>query len=206
MIGVFGGTFDPVHYGHLRAVLELNAVFNLSQMRMVLCARPAHREQPKAGVHHRLAMLRMALANHPHLILDDQECQREGSSYTVDTLSALRMAYPSMPLLLFVGSDAFSGFEGWHRWQYIVELAHIVVVNRPASTRLSVGSFFESRITNNALNLRENLAGSVFFQNVTGLTISSTAIRYMIATAQDPSFLLPDAVVAYINDVGLYQS
>jgi nicotinate-nucleotide adenylyltransferase len=205
MIGVFGGTFDPVHYGHMRAVLELNAVFNLSQMRVVLCARPAHREQPKAGVHHRLEMLRIALAYQPHLILDDQECQREGPSYTVDTLSALRMAYPAMPLLLFVGSDAFSGFEGWHRWQYIVELAHIVVVNRPASTRLTVGSYFESRITNNALHLKENLAGYVFFQDVTALTISSTAIRHMIATGQDPSYLLPDAVLAYVNDAGLYQ-
>ena len=206
MIGVFGGTFDPIHYGHLRVAIELHAIFKLSQMRVVPCARPAHREQPKADSHHRLEMLKLAIINQPDLILDDQEFQRAGVSYTVDTLSALRLTYPATPILLFIGSDAFNGFVSWHRWQSIIELAHIVVVNRPAAKCSMLEPFFQLRLTKNILDLQQQIAGCLFFQDITPLSISSTAIRHMIATAKSPSFLLPDVVIDYIKRYGLYQS
>ncbi len=206
MIGIFGGTFDPVHYGHLRSALELKELFELDHVRLIPCARPAHREQPAGTATQRLEMLQLATQNQTDFIVDAQELQRAGKSYTFDTLTALRHDYPNTPLLLFIGSDAFNELTTWFRWQELFNLAHVVVITRPnAELNNPLNRFFAAKLTDEKALLKEHCSGHLFFQEITQLAISATAIRGMITAQQNPRFLLPDAVIHYIIQHRLYQ-
>ena len=204
MIGIFGGTFDPIHYGHLRSALELNELFELDHIRLIPCAQPVHRNQPTTSALQRLEMLELATQNQPDFIVDAQELERIGGSYTFDTLIALRKNYPNEPLLLFIGVDAFNNLTTWFRWQELFDFAHIVVITRPNTELKPLNDFFKIRLTNDKQLLKNQLAGQLFFQQITQLAISATAIRGMIATNQNPRFLLPDAVIDYIFKHQLY--
>lgn len=203
MIGIFGGTFDPIHYGHLRSALELKELFELDHIRLIPCAQPVHRDEPSATAAQRLEMLQIALQNQPDFVVDGQELERTGGSYTFYTLEKLRFDYPNESLLLFIGSDAFNEFTTWFRWRELFNFAHIVVITRPNSALNPLDDFFKSRLTNDKSQLKQ-LAGRLFFQEITQLAISATAIRGMIATKQNPRFLLPDAVLDYIFKHQLY--
>ncbi len=203
MIGIFGGTFDPVHHGHLRSALELKELFELDHIRLIPCAQPVHRDEPSATAAQRLEMLQIALENQPNFVVDAQELERSGGSYTFHTLEKLRLDYPNESLLLFIGSDAFNGFATWFRWRELFNFAHIVVITRPNSALNPLDEFFKLRLTNDKSQLKQ-LAGRLFFQEITQLAISATAIRGMIATKQNPRFLLPDAVLDYIFKHQLY--
>ena len=143
MIGIFGGTFDPVHYGHLRSALEVKDIFGLSEVRLIPCAQPPHREQPAATALMRLHMLELAIENQPGLIIDTRELNRQGVSYMVDTLKSLRQEFPNEPLLLFIGSDAFNHLKTWHQWQHLFDTAHIVVMTRPGFEINYLDDFFK---------------------------------------------------------------
>ena len=205
MIGIFGGTFDPIHYGHLRSALEVKEIFGLSEVRLIPSAHPPHREQPAATALMRLHMLDLAIKNHPGLIIDTRELNRSGASYMVDTLKSLRQEFKDEPLLLFIGSDAFNHLKTWHKWQQLFDYAHIVVMTRPGFEIQNLDEFFKIRLTNEITELAHNLAGKLYFQQVTQLDISATAIRNMIAEQHNPGFLLPDTVIAYIRQHKLYQ-
>ena len=204
MIGIFGGTFDPIHYGHLRSALELKELFELEHIRLIPCAQPVHRNLPTTSAEQRLEMLQIAVKNQSDFIIDAQELQRAGGSFTFDTLTALRLVYPETPLLLFIGSDAFNDLIKWFRWRELFDLAHIVVITRPNAALNSLSEFFKLRLINDKQILRNQLAGCLFFQQITQLAISATAIRGMIAAQQNPRFLLPDAVIDYIYQHQLY--
>lgn len=203
MIGIFGGTFDPIHYGHLRSALELKELFELDHIRLIPCAQPVHRDEPNATAEQRLEMLQIALQNQPDFVIDAQELERSGGSYTFHTLEKLRLDYPNEPLLLFIGSDAFNEFTTWFRWRELFDFAHIVVITRPNAALNPLDDFFKSRLTDDKSQLKQ-LAGRLFFQEITQLAISATAIRGMIAARQNPRFLLPDAVLDYIFKHQLY--
>ncbi|MDD5228844.1 MAG: nicotinate-nucleotide adenylyltransferase [Methylococcales bacterium] len=205
MIGIFGGTFDPIHYGHLRSALELKELFELDHIRLIPCAQPVHRDLPMATAMQRLEMLQLATQNQTDLIVDAQELQRTGGSYTFDTLTALRHNYPNVQLLLFIGSDAFNEFTTWFRWRELFNLAHVVVITRPnAELNNPLNRFFAAKLTDEKQLLKEHCFGHLFFQEITQLAISATAIRGMIAEHKSPRFLLPDAVVNYIFQHQLY--
>lgn len=204
MIGILGGTFDPIHYGHLRSALELKELFELDHVRLIPCAQPVHRDSPTATATQRLEMLQLAVKNQTDLIVDNQELQRAGGSYTFDTLTALRSNYPKVPLLLFIGSDAFNDFTTWFRWKELFDLAHVVVITRPNATLNPLNEFFKTHLTNDKKILKQEVAGLLFFQQITQLEISATAIRGMITTRKNPCFLLPDAVIDYIYQHQLY--
>lgn len=203
MIGIFGGTFDPIHYGHLRSALELKELFELDHIRLIPCAQPVHREEPTASAMQRLAMLQIAIQNQMDFIVDAQELQRAGGSYTFHTLEKLRHDYPNEPLLLFIGSDAFNEFTTWHRWKEFFNLAHVVVITRPNTELNPLNNFLIERVATKKKSLK-HLSGRLFFQEITQLAISATAIRGMIAAKQNPRFLLPDAVLDYIFKHQLY--
>ena len=204
MIGILGGTFDPIHYGHLRSALELKELFELDHVRLIPCAQPVHRDSPTATATQRLEMLQLAVKNQTDFIVDTQELQRAGGSYTFDTLTALRSNYPKVPLLLFIGSDAFNDFTTWFRWKELFDLAHVVVITRPNATLNPLNEFFKTHLTNDKKILKQEVAGLLFFQQITQLEISATAIRGMITTRKNPCFLLPDAVIDYIYQHQLY--
>ena len=205
MIGIFGGTFDPVHYGHLRSALEVKEIFGLTEVRLIPSAQPPHREQPAATALMRLQMLELAIKNQPGLMIDTRELNRHGASYMVDTLKSLRQEFKDEPLLLFIGADAFNHLKTWHQWQHLFDYAHIVVMTRPGFKIQNLDEFFKIRLANDSTELAHKLAGKLYFQQVTQLDISATAIRNMIAEQQNPGFLLPDSVIAYIRQHKLYQ-
>jgi nicotinate-nucleotide adenylyltransferase len=206
MIGIFGGTFDPVHYGHLRSALEVKELFGLSEVRLIPCSVPPHRDQPVAAPFQRLQMLELGINNRPDWVVDTRELDRTGLSYMVDTLDSLRKEFPDEPLLLFIGCDAFNGLTSWYRWQHLFEYAHIVVLTRPGFAPQPLDEFFKIRLAEDKVRLKQSMAGKLFFQQVTLLDISATRIRQMIAEERNPDFLLPDAVIEYIRCHNLYKS
>jgi nicotinate-nucleotide adenylyltransferase len=206
MIGIYGGTFNPVHYGHLRTGLEVLELFELQQLRLIPCRLPAHREQPDVEPEQRLAMLQLACVDTSGFYVDRRELDRDGPSYMVDTLRSLRDEYPDHSLVLFIGADAFAGLNLWHKWQHLFNYAHIVVMTRPQFDVPELSDFLQQRLCSNKQLLQQAHSGLLLFQTVTALDISATAIRGLIAQGRNPKFLLPDAVIAYIRQQQLYLS
>lgn len=210
-IGVLGGTFDPIHFGHLRSALELLEALGLAEVRLIPCGHPPHRAPPRAPASARLAMLELAVAGQPGLRVDSRELERPGPSYMVDTLASLREEQGSVPLCLILGSDAFLGLPGWHRWQELVRLAHLVVMHRPGwelddHLAAPLAQLVETRRVHAAAALAAQPAGSILLVPVTPLDISATAIRHLIAAGRSPRYLLPDAVWEHIRAHGLYDA
>jgi nicotinate-nucleotide adenylyltransferase len=206
MIGILGGTFDPVHYGHLRPALEVREIFGLTEIRLLPSAQPPHREQPVAPAPIRARMLELAIKNQPGFVIDTRELDRVGRSYMIDTLKSFRQEFPEQPLILFVGADAFKNLTGWHCWQQLFDYAHIVVMMRPGIQLQELDGYFAAKKANVISEITQAPAGKLFFQPVTQLEISATAIRKMIAEKRNPGFLLPDAVIEYIKQHKLYES
>ena len=206
MIGIYGGTFNPVHYGHLRTGLEVLELFGLEQLRWIPCRLPPHRDRPCVSPEQRLAMLQLACADTPGFYVDRRELDRDGPSYMVDTLRALQDDYPEKCLVLFIGADAFAGLTNWHEWQNLFDYAHIVVMTRPQYQATELADFFQQRLCTDKQALRRLPAGLLLFQTVTALDISATAIRDLLARGLNPQFLLPDAVIRYIRQQQLYLS
>ncbi|NOU23860.1 MAG: nicotinate-nucleotide adenylyltransferase [Methyloglobulus sp.] len=206
MIGIFGGTFDPVHYGHLRSALEVKEIFGLDEVRLVPSAQPPHRNPPQASIGMRLDMLKLAVKKQHGFAIDTREIARAGASYMVLTLESLRQEFPGQALLLFIGSDAFNQLTGWYQWQRLFDFAHIIVLTRPGYRVGQLDDFFAARQVVDKQDLSQQLAGKLYFQAITQLDISATAVRNIIAGQRNPAFLLPDAVIAYIKEHKLYQA
>ena len=209
-IGILGGTFDPIHHGHLRTALELLETLELAEVRFSPCRIPAHRGSPQVTAEQRLALVRLALDDQPGFVADDRELRREGTSYMVDTLASLREDVgPETPLCLIVGADAFRELHTWRRWRELTHWAHIVVMQRPGVRQplpSVLETFINPRLIDDALALRQQPAGGILFQSVTQLDISATQIRALLAHGQSPRYLLPEAALAYIHDGALYRS
>ncbi len=209
MIGVIGGTFDPIHFGHLRPALEIAEQFQLDQLRFIPSAKPPHRWQPVADAEHRLNMVKLAIADTHGFIVDDREYHREGSSYTVDTLRSLRADLnadkSSESILMILGQDAFQSFREWHEWQNILTLAHIVVSSRPGY-QFNNESWMKGRVRKQISDLHREQAGGIYFCEVTQLDISATTIRKQILAGKSSRYLLPQSVEAYINKHQLYKA
>ena len=210
-IGLFGGTFDPTHMGHLRTALELKKLFELKEMRMILSARPPHRETPSSNPDHRLKMLKIALNEKggKGLILDKIEYERIGLSYTLDTVIAIRNRVgPEIPICLCLGMDSFSNIDSWSDWKKLINIVHIVVANRPGWEQPRNGAIYETikkhRATN-TLEFHRSPSGKIFIMEFTPMCISSTAIRKGIAQKDSILGLLPEEVAEYIKINKLYQ-
>ncbi len=207
-IGILGGTFDPIHYGHLRPALELLEALELAEVRFVPCRIPAHRATPSVTAEQRLALVRLATADQPGFVADERELRREGPSYMVDTLASLRADFGDTPLCLIVGADAFRDLPTWRRWRELTRWAHLVVMRRPGAPQSlppALEEFVTPRVIHDPLGLRQKPAGGVLFQPVTQLDISATRIRVLLARGQSPRYLLPEAVLAAIHDRALYR-
>jgi nicotinate-nucleotide adenylyltransferase len=209
-IGVFGGTFDPVHNGHLRSALELRESLGLDEIRMIPAALPPHRDPPRASGAQRLAMLRLATAGCEGLIPDDRELRRGGTSYMVETLQSLREELGAeAALCLILGRDAFSGLRSWLNWERLIELAHIVVVERPGaleSFEPELNDWLSDVLSEQPdEELRRRSHGTVFRIQLTQLEISATHIRALVGAGRSARFLLPQSVLDYVERNGLYR-
>ena len=206
-IGILGGTFDPIHFGHLRMALELYQALDLAEVRLIPCYQPVHRKLPVATPEQRLAMVQKAINREPALQVDACEIERQGPSYTIDTLITLHDRLPNTPLCIFMGIDALLNFPSWHKWEAILQLAHLVVAHRPQYQLPKTGvvaDLLKQRLTKHAADLHKQAAGLIFLHPVTSLEISSTDIRKQIAMGMNPRFLLPNSVYDYIKQHGTY--
>ena len=208
MIGIFGGTFDPIHYGHLRTALDVQQYLSLDEVRFIPCGEPAHRNKPIAEPLQRLAMVRAAIAGQDKFIVDDREIRRKGSSFMVDTLSSLKNDFKSDSLCLILGTDAFNGLEQWHQWQKIFELANVVVMQRPVGNvqvelNKRLLSVLKDRFID-ASNIKTKKNGAICFVPVTQLDISATEIRRLWLQNKEIQFLLPESVLKLIQTQDIY--
>jgi nicotinate-nucleotide adenylyltransferase len=196
-IALLGGTFDPIHNGHLRMALELKQQLQLDEMRLLPCHRPPHRAAPAVTSAQRSALVRLAIAECPQLQVDERELQREQASYSIDTLTELRRELGEEVSLIWVlGVDAFAGLNTWHRWRELLDYAHLAVVGRPGFALPEAGEVAEllrSRQASASV-LDEQSRGAIVLPSLCLLDISATAIRAQIARGESPQFLLPDAV------------
>lgn len=188
-IGILGGTFDPIHLGHLHLASEVYKQLDLQEIRFIPCHQSPFKQKTIATDEQRLAMLKLALKNHPEFTVDDRELRRKNISYTVDTLKSIQQKIDTQ-LYLIMSMDAFTQFNKWHKWREIIQLANLIVANRPSSRS----------ITNNEL---KNL--SIHTINIPPNPISATEIRQLIKAGQDASSLVPKTVWEYIIKNQLYQ-
>ncbi len=208
MIGILGGTFDPIHYGHLRTALDVQQCLSLSEVRFIPCGEPPHRNKPVAEPLQRLAMVRAAIAGEKTFVADDREIRRHGPSYMVDTLASLKKDFKSESLCLILGTDAFNGLEQWYQWQRILDLANIVVMQRPAcdsKVKLNkrVLTLLKQRIVD-VDTMKRSDNGKVCFVPVTQLDISATTIRQYWQENKSIHFFLPDSVLTLIQQQNIY--
>lgn len=195
-LAIFGGTFDPVHVGHLSVAWEASELLN-AEVRLVPANVPPHRRAPRASATQRVAMLQAALRGQDRLRLDTRELDRDGPSYSVDTLADLRREQGDRPLILLVGMDAFKGLASWDRWRELFQLAHVGVLKRPGFNNdlpAELAAEAEPRRTSGVAVLHAESAGRVIELDVTPLEVSATRIRQLLADGRDPRYLLPPGV------------
>jgi nicotinate-nucleotide adenylyltransferase len=205
--GVFGGMFDPIHFGHLRTAHELHELLGLESVAFVPAGDPPHRAAPLADATTRLAMVRAATADDPRFLVDDRELRRRGPSYTVLTLEELRSERAVQPLVLIMGMDAFAGIERWHRAGDLLSLAHVVVALRPRASRPREGfaaRLLQERHAPDVASLASRPAGFVYLCDNTQLDLSSSAVRAVVAAGRDPRYLMPEAARRIILGTGSY--
>ena len=200
-IGVFGGTFDPIHYGHLRTAFELQQAVSLEEVRFIPCGDPPHKSITAANALQRFEMVEIAIRDHDKFLADDREVVRKGASYTVDTLDSLRAEFPNASLCLILGMDAFLGLPNWYQWQRILELANIIVAHRPGWRKPTDGRLKEILMDQGTAfpdELHWHHAGRIYIHAVTQLEIASSRIRDLVQSGNNTRFLLPDEVNEYI--------
>ncbi|MFC4259401.1 nicotinate-nucleotide adenylyltransferase [Marinobacter lacisalsi] len=205
---VYGGTFDPVHNGHLRVAIELMERLEVDCIHLMPCHIPPHRGAPGGSSGDRLDLLNLSVADEPGLRVDGRELMRGGSSYTADTLRQLRQELgPDKPVAIVLGTDAFSSFDRWEEWEQIPELAHIILVRRPQS-ELAPGSVPERLLAEHRVesvrDLKATPAGGIYEIAPPMLDISATGVRERLEQGRSIRFLVPDAVVTEIKKRGLY--
>lgn len=207
-VGILGGTFDPVHFGHLRTALEVLQDLDLDEVRLIPCHIPPHREPPSATPEQRLRMVRAAVAGVPGLQVDDRELVRGGVSYSVDTLRGLRAELADTPLALILGSDAFCGLASWWEWRELPRLCHFIVVQRPGWDPPAEGEaaqLLREGGTEDPAAVRGPGTGRVLRRTVTQLEISASRIRAEVHAGRSPRYLVPESVRRVIVEEGLYR-
>lgn len=208
-IGLLGGTFDPIHIGHLRAALEVAEQFALDELRLIPSARPPHRGAPQVSAEARLDMARLAVQGVAPLTVDDRELRRDRPSWTIETLESLRGELGAeVRLFLLLGWDAFCGLPGWHRWEELLEHCHILVLQRPdadSDAPETLRNLLAARSVADPRSL-DGPAGQIAFVWQMPLAVSATQLRERLAAGRSIRFLVPDAVLAYIHAHGLYRA
>lgn len=214
-IGILGGTFDPIHFGHLRLAQEALEQCELAAVRFIPTGAPPHRNAPGCSAPHCLAMTKLALQGNAAFMLDEREIHRSDFCYTVDTLTALRAELGAQqPLCLLMGGDAFLQLHTWREWKKLFDLAHIVVMQRAGGKPLgnamhdadaALQAEYRTRLAPAPRALHESPAGSILVADMPALEISATDIRSRSIAGRSIRYLLPDAVANYIHTHKLYR-
>ena len=212
-IGVFGGTFDPIHFGHLRLAQEIAESVRMAEVRFMPGGTPPHRAAPQVTAQQRMEMVLLATAGNPLFTVDGREVSRSGPGYTVDTLTELRREIgDKRPLCLLLGADAFIELATWHRWHELFKLAHLIVAHRPGFAPETwpqrmpepLAREYEARRLHQPFAVHLSPAGGIATHAIAALDISGSMIRDSLARGVSPRYLLPDPVLDYIRSNGLY--
>lgn len=208
-LGILGGTFDPIHIGHLRLAVEAAEACRLGEVRLIPAGTPPHRSVPRASARQRLEMARLAAERCPGLIVDDREIHKDRPCYTVETLAEMRAELGAgIPLCLIVGADAFRDLPTWHRWRELFGLAHFIIARRPGSGEApwpeALRAECTDRIASGVKDLTAAPAGSVVSVEIPLLDVSASGVRARLASGGNVRYLLPDAVLDYIQTNNLY--
>lgn len=212
LVGILGGTFNPIHYGHLRMAQELADALTMDEVKFIPSANPPHKDDVTISAEHRAAMVQAAISDNPLFTLDELELNRNGASYTIDTLISLRESLgKGTALCLMMGSDVFIKLNTWHRWQELLAYAHIVLVQRPqAQPQEKLPSELEEVLrdhyTERHADLKDEKSGFIIMQKITAQDISSTHIRGLLQYGKSARYLLSKDVIAYIQKQKLYKS
>lgn len=205
---ILGGTFDPIHFGHLRSAVEIHERLGVEKVKLIPSFLPPHRDEPGSTPQQRLEMLALATRDVQYLDIDDREIRREGKSYSIDTLRSLRAEIGDAPLYLILGLDAWSIIGSWREWRQLTDFAHIVIIERageePAMSE-TVTQWYRERMVEDPGALRQAPAGSILRIGLTRLDISSTRIREIFSAGRCPDYLLPGEVIDYVREHGLYR-
>jgi len=207
-IGLFGGTFDPIHSGHLKIAEQLIDLLDLQCMQFIPNKHPMYRDKPVANAKHRLAMTRIATAHYPKFIVNDVEINRPGPTYTIDTITAIREQIPKQPLCLLIGEDVFASMNGWHDWKKIPDMVHLIIIDRPGVTHpynSEIQALFDERKTHDTHSLSKKPGGKIIRHLIDPLTISATKVRKKLKTGEDVSREVPPEVLRYIEQHHLYR-
>ena len=207
-IGILGGMFDPVHFGHLRAALSVQQDFELDEVRLIPCHHPAHREEAQVSAQHRINMLHKACKAEKRLVVDVRECMRPGPSYMIDTIQSLRTEYPDDRLFLILGADAFNKLDTWKRWDELLDLAHIIVITRPGwdiNPNPAVKEKCAGKMAKHFPDMCKSRQGLVLTHNLNPLMIASSEIRHLLKAKQSVRYLIPNNVLKYIEKHKLYR-
>ena len=207
-IGILGGTFDPIHIGHLRPAIEARDALGLAEVRLLPNHIPPHRANPFCSSEQRLAMVALAAAENPGFVVDERELQRDKPSWTIDTLIELSQELPDTPVCFLMGMDSLLGLPSWHRWQELLEHAHLVVSKRPGwqpDYPAEVASLLARHQTRDVQDLHRHRQGHVWIADNLPIALSATRLRALLLAGQDPRYLLPAPVADYIRRHRLYQ-
>lgn len=208
ILGVFGGTFDPIHFGHITPLLEATQELNLKEIKLIPCHIPPHKASPKVSSHRRLEMVRLLCEKFPTFNADSRELNHDKPSYSYDTLQSLRQEFPLRPLVFFMGMDSYVTLDQWYRWRELFGLCHIVVCKRPGkypALSNQLRSALTDRVVNNPAVLHRCIAGKVYFAHTTEMAISSTLLKQRLSSGLNCSDLLPDVIKDYIELHALYR-
>lgn len=219
LIGIYGGTFDPIHYGHLRIAEELTEILRLNHLFFLPAGQPRLRDTPVVTGAHRVTMLHAAIRGNAMFSVDDREIRRFGETYSVESLQEIRQEYQAkykagkhIALCFIIGVDAFIRLPHWYRWCELFELCHLVIVNRPGSALINnlsdlpdeLKAACQTRQAATIEELKNSHCGRIFTTSTTLLDISSTKIRSIIASGKSVRYLLPEAVLDYIDKHNFY--
>jgi nicotinate-nucleotide adenylyltransferase len=209
LIGILGGTFDPIHNGHLHVATSVLKELPLDQIRLLPCYQPAFQKIPSASPEHRLIMTKLACDSLPKISVDEHEIHRQGSSFMIDTLRTLKKEQPDDYFCLIIGQDALASFDQWHEWEQILNYCHLIVVNRPINTteiNSGLQSFIIQHKTDDFSALLNSHSGKIFFCEIPALDISATRIRTQLKQHQNVENTIPHAVIDYILKHHLYEN
>jgi len=213
LVGIFGGTFDPIHYGHLRVAEEIVEAVGLQKMYFVPAGMPRLRHAPVALPQHRAEVVRLAIQNNPAFVLDEREIYRDGVSYSIDSVREFKQEFGEEVRLCFVlGVDAFIKLAEWNSWRELFNLCHFIISTRPGYTLTSINELLPKKLkkecsqrwASSADSLRNDTSGLIFIVSTTMLDISATSIRAHIAAGRSVRYLVPDMAGSYISANKLY--
>ena len=213
LVGIFGGTFDPIHYGHLRIAEEILETVGLQKMYFVPAGIPRLRHSPVASPQHRVEIVRLAIQKNPDFVLDGREIYRDGVSYSIDTVREFKQEFgEEIRLCLVLGADAFIKLPEWNNWKELFNLCHFIVSTRPGYTLTLIKELLSKELreecsqrwVSNTESLRKDTSGLIFIASTTMLDISATSIRAHIAVGRNIRHLVPSVTVNYISKNKLY--